>query len=94
MESKLIPYSLYLPIDHVNKLKDKAKESRSASAFVRDALLVALEGTDAFTSGYNKGLRDASKVVRSTPEASTLLIGNERLSDVLVERIDMLENNG
>jgi hypothetical protein len=94
MESKLVPYSLYLPLDHVNKLKEMSKNDRTASSFMRDALLVALSGMDEFNSGYNKGLRDACKVVRDTKETSLLLVGNERLSDILVERIDMLEQNG
>jgi hypothetical protein len=49
---------------------------------------------DQFNSGYNKGLRDACKVIRDTKESSILLIGNDRLSDILVESINMLEQNG
>jgi hypothetical protein len=89
----LKPYSIYLPQSLINTLKEFAK-GRRASAFIRDALLRAIEKNDDFTSGYNKGLRDACKVIRDTKETSTLLVGNDRLSDVLVERIDMLEQNG
>jgi len=77
----------------ISNLKEMAK-NRSASSFIRDAVLVAIEGKDDFTSGYNKGLRDACKVIRDTKETSILLVGNDRLSDILVERIDMLEQNG
>jgi hypothetical protein len=94
MESKLVPYCLYLPSDHVTLLKEKAQKNRSASSFVRDALAVALDGMDQFNSGYNKGLRDSIQVIRDTKEASILLIGNDRLSDILVESINMLEQNG
>lgn len=94
MESKLVPYSLYLPLDHVNKLKEMSKNNRTASSFLRDALVIALEGMDEFNSGYNKGLRDACNIIRNTKETSILLIGNDRLSDILIERIDMLEQNG
>jgi len=94
METKLVPYSLYLPIEHVTRLKEMSKADRTASSFIRDALIVALEGMDQFNSGYNKGLRDACKVIRDTKEASILLIGNDRLSDILVESINMLEQNG
>jgi len=85
---------LYLPSDNVAKLKEMSREDRTASSCMRDALLIALSGMDEFNSGYNKGLRDACKVIRDTKEASILLIGNDRLSDILVERIDMLEQNG
>jgi len=92
-EELLKPYSIYLPQALINKLKDLSK-SRRASAFIRDSLITAFDGGDEFTSGYNKGLRDASKVVRETKEAASLLVGNDRLSDILVERIDMLEQHG
>ena len=90
---KLIPYSLYLPGEDVNKLREMAKTRRAAS-FVRDAISSAFEGHSHYSSGYNKGLRDACKVIRDTKEASMLLVGNDRLSDILVERIDMLEDHG
>ena len=89
----LKPYSIYLPQSLINRLKDLSK-SRRASAFIRDALLVAFDSGNEFTTGYNKGLRDACKLIKDTKEASILLIGNERLSDILVENIGMLEQNG
>lgn len=89
-DENLVPYSLYLPRKQINQLKEMSK-TRKASAFIRDALIMALEKNDTFTSGYNKGLRDACKVVRDTKEASTLLVGNDRLSDILVNQIEMLE---
>ena len=92
-EELLKPYSIYLPQSLINKLK-KLSKSRRASAFIRDALLTAFDNGDEFTSGYNKGLRDAAKVVKDTKEAASLLIGNDRLSDILIEQIGMLEQNG
>ena len=89
----LKPYSIYLPQTLINRLKDLSK-SRRASAFIRDALLVAFDNGNEFTTGYNKGLRDACKIIKDTKEASILLVGNDRLSDILVENIGMLEQNG
>lgn len=89
----LKPYSIYLPQSLINKLKNLSK-SRRASAFIRDALLVAMDNSDEFNSGYNKGLRDACKIIKDTKEASSLLIGNDRLSDILIQNIEMLEQNG
>jgi hypothetical protein len=37
MDKKLVPYSVYLPIEQHIKLKDLAK-SRKASALIRDAI--------------------------------------------------------
>lgn len=92
-EELLKPYSIYLPQSLINKLKNLSK-SRRASAFIRDALLTAFDNGDEFTSGYNKGLRDACGIIKNTREASILLIGNDRLSDILIENIGMLEQNG
>ena len=92
-DDNLVPYSLYLPRKQINQLKEMAK-TRKASAFIRDALIMALEKNDTFTSGYNKGLRDACKLIKDTKEASILLIGNERLSDILIDNIGMLKRNG
>lgn len=87
---KLIPYSLYLPQEHINKLKKKAKD-RKASAFIRDALIMALEGNDKFTSGYNKGLRESCKIIRASKDATSISVNNKSIADALVEQIEQLE---
>jgi predicted DNA-binding protein len=89
----LRPYSIYLPQPIINKLKDLSK-SRRASSFVREAILSALDSNDDFNSGFNKGLREACRVIKDTKEASTLLVNNELLSDILIQNIEMLEQNG
>jgi len=86
---KLIPYCLYLPEDHVKKIKKMAK-SRKASAFIRDAVLMALDKTDDFTSGYNKGLTDACAVINSNSEAKMIAVKNRYLCDILGDKIKKL----
>lgn len=88
----LVPYSLYLSPEHVQKMRKLAKQ-RKASAFVRDALIAAFDETDAYNSGYNKGLRDACQIIEKS-DAKILLIGNDRLNDILVSQIKDLEQNG
>lgn len=88
---KLIPYSLYLPQEHINKLKAKAK-NRKASEFIRDALIMALEGGDKFNSGYNKGLREACKIIRSSKDATAISVNGKTIADSLTEQIEQLEN--
>lgn len=92
METTLVPYSLYLSPEHVQKMRKLAKQ-RKASAFVRDALIAAFDHTDSYTSGYNKGLRDACEIINKS-QAKILLIGNERLNDMLTHQIKELEQNG
>ena len=63
METKrLIPYSVHLREDIYNKLKAAAKD-RKATALVRDAITLILEGDDSFNGGYNKAIRDVIATV-------------------------------
>jgi hypothetical protein len=90
---KLIPYSLYLPQEHINKLKGMAKQ-RKASAFIRDALIMALENGKEFNSGYNKGLRDACKVVSENEHLKFLSYKGKPMNSMLVDQLKMLAKNG
>lgn len=87
---KLVPYSVYLPVDHYNKLKAAAK-TRKASELIRDAIGMILDGQDLFNSGYNKGLADAAKVIYDCEEAQMIAIKGKDLGTVLADRIDALE---
>jgi hypothetical protein len=86
---KLIPYCLYLPEDHVKKIKKMAK-TRKASAFIRDAVLVALDKTDDFSSGYNKALNDACAIINGNPEAKMIAVKSRYLCDILGDKIRKL----
>jgi len=87
METKrLIPYSVHLREDIYHQLKDAAK-GRKASGIVRDAITMIIEGDDAFNAGFNKGLREAMKVVRDDVWAKSLSVHGERLSEVLADQI-------
>ena len=67
MESKLVPYSVYLPREYYDKIREHAK-ARKASSLVRDAICMILDGDDAHKAGYNKALRDAIKIVEECKE--------------------------
>lgn len=90
MEKKLVPYSVYLPEEHVIKLRALAKD-RKASELIRDAVVSMLTDGDKFKSGYNKGLKDAAKVVYDSPEAQMIAIKKRDLGDILSEQIENLE---
>lgn len=90
---KLIPYSLYLPQEHINQLKKKAK-SRQASAFIRDALIMALDKGDEFSSGYNKALRDACKVVIENEHLKFLSYKGKPMNTMLADQLKMLAKHG
>jgi len=87
---KLVPYSVYLPVEQFNKLKAAAKD-RKAASIVRDAIAMMLDGNDLFTSGYNKGIKDAAKVVYDCEEAQMIAIKGKDLGALLAEKIDLLE---
>jgi len=87
---KLIPYSVYLPLEHHKKLKELAKE-RKASVLIRNAIGMLVDGTDAFTTGYNVGIQDAAKVIYDCEEAQMIAIKGKDLGVVLSERIEELK---
>ena len=87
---KLVPYSVYLPVEQFDKLKAAAKD-RKAASIVRDAIAMMLDGNDLFTSGYNKGIKDAAKVIYDCEEAQMIAIKGKDLGALLAEKIDLLE---
>lgn len=87
---KLIPYSVYLPVDMHSKLKELAKE-RKAAGIVRDAITMILDGNDEYTSGYNKAIKDAAKVVYENEHAQMIAIKGKDLGAIITEQIDLLE---
>ena len=87
--SKLVPYSVYVPQEYYLKLKAAAKE-RKASSLIRDAIMMICDNQDTYTLGYNKGIADAAKVVYDCEEAQMVAIKGKDLGSILAEKIDML----
>jgi len=87
---KLIPYSVYIPEEYHNKLKEAAKQ-RKASSLVRDALIMIMDGGDIYKSGYNKALADAAQVIYDCKEAQMIAVNRRDLGVVLAEKIDALK---
>jgi len=87
---KLVPYSVYLPVEQYTKLKELAK-SRKASALIRDAITMLIEGNDEYKSGYNKACKDAAKIVYESDEAQMIAVRGKDLGSILTELIESLE---
>ena len=85
----MIPYSFYVPEDMHKQLKLLAKE-RKAASMIRDALAMIFEGSDTYTSGYNRGIADAAKVVFDCEEAQMVAVKGKDIGVVLSERINSL----
>jgi hypothetical protein len=91
MESKrLIPYSVHLREDIYLKLKEAAQD-RKATALVRDAITMMIEGNDEFNAGYNKAIRDVISAVHDDELCSRLGYQGETiacyLEDILTSMI-------
>lgn len=86
----LVPYSVYLPAEMHARLKEEAK-NRKASVLIRDAISMIIEGNDAYTSGYNKAIKDAAQLVYDCEEAQMIAIKGKDLGSILTERIELLE---
>jgi hypothetical protein len=90
MEKKLVPYSVYLPAEYYKKLKAAAKD-RKASSIVRDAIVMILDGEAPYKSGYNRGIREAAKVVFDCKEAQMVAVNKRDIGAILSEQISLLE---
>jgi hypothetical protein len=88
-DNRLVPYSVHLKKDIYDKLKLAAGQ-RKASALVRDAITMIVEGDDAFNAGYNKGVRDAIEEMFEDEAASRIHFDDELLANRLAERLKLM----
>ena len=91
-EKVMRPYSVYLPEEYIVRIKELAKE-RKAAALVRDAIIMALDGDDAFKAGYNKALRDVVALVDNIQEIRVIAINGKYLADLIADQIDGIKMN-
>ena len=87
---KLVPYSVYIPLSHYEKLK-KLAQKRKAAALVRDAISIILNGNDQYKSGYNNALAEASKIVYECKEAQMVAVNGRDVGALLADQIKELE---
>jgi len=86
-DNRLVPYSVHLKREVYDKLKLAAGQ-RKASALVRDAITMIVEGDDEFNGGYNKGIRDAMSLIESDLIASRLSIDDTTVSVHLCNQLE------
>jgi hypothetical protein len=79
---RLIPYSVHLPEEIFQQLKEAA-QNRKASSVVRDAITMYLQRTSEFDTGYNKAINDAIRIVKSNPTAKSLSVNGLPVSSLL-----------
>lgn len=90
--SRMIPYSVHLPEEVHKKLKEAAGK-RKASALVRDAITLIVEGDDEFNGGYNKGVRDAIQIIRQNELCKAISYYDDTLAKILSEHLEDLVVN-
>jgi hypothetical protein len=83
---RLIPYSVHLREDIYDELKLAAGE-RKAAGLVRDAITMIIEGDDAYTSGYNKGLQTANDIILEDKLATKVVVNGINIGNVLMHQI-------
>ena len=86
----LVPYSVYLPVEYYEKIKELAKE-RKASSTVRDAICMILDGDDSFQAGYNKAIKDAIREIDALKEIEHIAVRGKYLNDLLANQLKQLE---
>ena len=88
-DNRLVSYSVHLKREVYDKLKLAAGQ-RKASALVRDAITMIVEGDDEFNGGYNKGIRDAMNLIESDLIASRLSIDDTTVSIHLCNQLEAM----
>lgn len=88
MESKrLIPYSVHLPEPVYAKLKEAAG-NRKASALVRDAITLIVDGDDEFNGGYNKAIRDVISLLHDDDWCRDIGIQGRSLAEYVQDLLE------
>lgn len=82
MEKRLIPYSVHLPEDVFNLIKQAAGE-RKASGMVREAIVSFFGKRDLFDKGYQAGIQAAIKKVGNNRLANSIAYENVSMAEVL-----------
>lgn len=90
--SRMIPYSVHLP-EEVHKRLKEAAGKRKASALVRDAITLIVEGDDEFNGGYNKGVRDAIRMIHQNELCKAISYYDDTLAKILSDQLDELVVN-
>ena len=88
--SKMVPYSVYLPIEYYDKIKELAKERR-ASAAVRDAIQMIIDGNDSYSAGYRKAIKEAISVVNNCSEIEHIAIRGKHLKQWINQQLEQLQ---
>lgn len=88
----MIPYSVHLPEEVHKKLKEAAGH-RKASALVRDAITLIVEGDDEFNGGYNKGVRDAIRMIHQNELCKAISYYEDTIAKILSEQLEELVVN-
>lgn len=86
---RLVPYSVHLREDIYLKLKEAAK-GRKASALVRDAITMIVEGDDSFNGGYNKAIRDMIGIIQEDHWSSVIGVQGTTIADHLTKQLNAM----
>lgn len=86
---RLVPYSLYLPVEIYEQLKSVA-QARQASSMVRDAITMILEGSDQYTAGYKQAARDIIKILEEERVANLIAYDGTSIASRIIGAIEEL----
>ena len=87
MDKRLIPYSVHLPEEIYKKLKQAAGE-RKASALVRDAITLIIEGDDSFNCGNNKAVREVISALKDDQRCKSVWIEGQSFADYIAQLVE------
>lgn len=89
MEKRLIPYSVHLPEDIYNLIKQAAGD-RKASGMVREAIVSFVGKRDLFDKGYQAGIQASMKKIANNKMANAISYNNVTVAEVLTNDLNSL----
>lgn len=89
MEKRLIPYSVHLPENIFNLIKQAAGD-RKASSLVREAIVSFVENRDLFDKGYQAGIDAAIKKIGNNKLATCISYDNTTIAEALSKELNSL----
>jgi hypothetical protein len=91
MAKKLIPYTIYVPEEHYNLLKEHA-ENRKASSVIRDALGAYFDNTGLYISGYKAAINEAIEIIHRIEDVKSIAIKGVPLGDIIESNLIYLSS--
>lgn len=92
MSTRLIPHTVYLPLEAHEKLRQYAAE-RQSSTRLREAVMAYLNGSGTYEAGYLQALKDADRSLSKVDALNRISYDGEKISDIIFHTLNFILEN-